>query len=95
MRTFLRWWETLSRPERIVAMSLATGGIVGITNSTVWAIAVCYMTRQKAEVAMWKATRAQSTTRDSSMPNHVEADESRLTSRISSANDASFRAHEP
>lgn len=52
MRTFLRWWETLGRPERIVAMSLATGGIVAIANSTTWAVAVCYMTRQKALVAM-------------------------------------------
>lgn len=52
MRTFVRWWETLGRPERIVAMSLATGGVVAIANSTTWAIAVCYMTRQKALVAM-------------------------------------------
>lgn len=52
MRTFLRWWETLGRPERIVAMSLATGGVVAIANSTVWAVAVCYMTRQKALVAL-------------------------------------------
>lgn len=47
-RTFLRWWETLSRPERIVAMSLAAGSVVAITNSTVWAVATCYMARQKA-----------------------------------------------
>lgn len=57
MRTFLRWWETLGRPERIVAMSLTAGGIVAIVNSTTWAVAVCYMTRQKAQVAKWKATR--------------------------------------
>lgn len=47
-----RWWETLSRPERIVAMTLATAGAVGIVNSTVWAIAVAYMSRQKALVAL-------------------------------------------
>lgn len=52
VRTFLRWWETLGRPERIVAMSLATGGVVAITNSTVWAAATCYMARQKALVAL-------------------------------------------
>lgn len=52
MRTFLRWWETLDRPERIVAMSLVTGGVVTITNSTVWAIATCYMAHQKALVAL-------------------------------------------
>lgn len=57
MRTFLRWWETLGRPERIVAMSLAAGSVVAMANSTTWAIAVCYMTRQKAQVAMWQATR--------------------------------------
>ena len=52
MRYMLRWWETLGRPERIVAMSLAVGGAVAVTNSTVWAIAVCYMTRQKTKVAL-------------------------------------------
>lgn len=56
MRYLLRWWETLGRPERIVAMSLAAGGTVAITNSTVWAIAVCYMTRQKTKAAL-AATR--------------------------------------
>jgi hypothetical protein len=57
MRTFLRWWETLGRPERIVAMSLAAGGTVAIANSLTWAVAVCYISRQKAQVAMWQATR--------------------------------------
>lgn len=52
MRTFLRWWETLGRPERIVAMSLVTGGVVAITNSTVWAVATCYMTHQKTLVTL-------------------------------------------
>lgn len=55
MRTFLRWWETLGRPERIVAMSLAAGSVVAITNSTVWAAATCYMARQKALVALRSA----------------------------------------
>ncbi len=52
MRYMLRWWETLGRPERIVAMSLAVGGAVAVTNSTVWAIAVSYMAHQKAKVAL-------------------------------------------
>lgn len=52
MRYMLRWWETLGRPERIVAMSLAVGGAVAVTNSTVWAIAVSYMTHQKTKVAL-------------------------------------------
>ena len=52
MRYMLRWWETLGRPERIVAMSLAVGGAVAVANSTVWAIAVSYMTHEKAKVAL-------------------------------------------
>ncbi|MGZ3583019.1 MAG: hypothetical protein ACXWQR_08235 [Ktedonobacterales bacterium] len=52
MRYMLRWWETLGRPERIVAMSLAVGGTVAVANSTVWAIAVCYMTHQKTKAAI-------------------------------------------
>ncbi|HLJ82054.1 MAG TPA: hypothetical protein VKT52_11240 [Ktedonobacterales bacterium] len=61
MRTFLRWWETLGRPERIVAMSLTAGSIVAVANSLTWAVAACYMTRQKAQVSMWQATRNLST----------------------------------
>lgn len=52
MRQVVRWWETLGRPERIVAMSLAAGGTVAIVNSAVWAVAVSYMARQKALVAL-------------------------------------------
>jgi len=48
VRYALRWWETLGRAERIVAMSLATGGVVAIVNSTVWAVAVAYMEHEKA-----------------------------------------------
>jgi hypothetical protein len=47
-----KWWNSLGRPERIVAMSLAAGGAVAIVNSTVWAIAVSYMAHQKALVAL-------------------------------------------
>ena len=64
MRTFLRWWETLSRPERIVAMSLTAGSIVAVANSLTWAVAACYMMRQKAQVSMWQATRNPSTTQN-------------------------------
>ncbi len=52
MRHVVRWWETVGRPERIVAMSLAAGGVVAIVNSAVWAVAVSYMARQKALVAL-------------------------------------------
>lgn len=50
VRDVLRWWETLDRPERIVALSIGLAAPVAIINSTVWAIAICYMTRQKAQV---------------------------------------------
>lgn len=52
MQHVARWWETLERPERIVAMSLATGGVVAIVNSAVWALAVSYMARQKTLAAL-------------------------------------------
>ncbi len=58
MHYALRWWETLGKSERIVAMSLAAGSIVAITNSTVWAVAVSYMTKQKARVAIARALYA-------------------------------------
>ena len=48
MRYLLRWWETMDRPERIVALSVGFAAPVAIINSTVWAIAVCYMAREKA-----------------------------------------------
>jgi hypothetical protein len=55
MRLALRWWDTLRPPERIVAMSLVAGGIVAMVNSTVWAAAVCYMSRQRARAAIARA----------------------------------------
>lgn len=51
-RLALRWWDTLRPPERIVAMSLAAGGIVAIVNSTVWAAAVCFMSYQRTRAAI-------------------------------------------
>jgi hypothetical protein len=52
MSNFLRWWKTLDRPERIVAMSLTAGALVAIVNSTTWAVAVSYMAHQRAKVAI-------------------------------------------
>ena len=52
LRLALRWWDTLRPPERIVAMSLAAGGVVAIVNSTVWAAAVCCMSYQRARAAI-------------------------------------------
>jgi hypothetical protein len=37
----------MGRAERITAMSLATGALIAIVNSTVWAIASSYMVRQR------------------------------------------------
>ncbi len=56
-RLALRWWDAPRPPERIVAMSLATGGFVAIVNSTVWAAAVCFMSYQRARAAIARADR--------------------------------------
>jgi hypothetical protein len=48
MRHVTRWWEGMGKAERITAMSLATGALIAIVNSTVWAIASSYMVRQRA-----------------------------------------------
>jgi hypothetical protein len=37
----------MGKAERITAMSLATGALIAIVNSTVWAIASSYMVRQR------------------------------------------------
>jgi hypothetical protein len=50
MRHFVRWWETLGRAERIVALSIGLSAPIAIINSTVWAIAVAYMAHEKSVV---------------------------------------------
>ncbi len=50
MRYFVRWWETLGRAERIVALSIGLSAPVAIINSTVWAVAVAYMVHEKSRV---------------------------------------------
>lgn len=52
MRDFPRIFECMTSRERIVAMSLATGGVVAIVNSTVWAVAVAFMSYQRARVRL-------------------------------------------
>lgn len=47
MRYLTRWWEGMGKAERITAMSLATGALIAIVNSTVWAVASSYMVRQR------------------------------------------------
>lgn len=77
MRYMLRWWETLGRPERIVAMSLAVGGAVAVTNSTIWAVAVSYMTHEKTKVAL---AAAQSRT---AAPSHGRTSDNEVASASS------------
>jgi hypothetical protein len=87
MRYVLRWWETLGRPERIVAMSLAAGSVVAITNSTVWAVAVSYMAHQKTRVALAAQANANqpgAATAPQLPAPPATALESRLTARSSS-----------
>jgi hypothetical protein len=50
MRYFVRWWETLGRAERIVALSIGLSAPIAIINSTVWAVAVAYMAHEKYQV---------------------------------------------
>ncbi len=55
MRYLSRSWEGMTSRERIVAMSLVTGGVIAIINSSVWAVAVCYITRQRSLVKLAQA----------------------------------------
>ena len=50
MAGFIRWWESLGKAERIVALAIGLSAPIAIINSTVWAITVAYMSHQKALV---------------------------------------------
>ena len=50
MRQFLRWWLSLGKAERIVALSISLSAPIFIMNSTVWAVAACYMVHEKSRV---------------------------------------------
>jgi hypothetical protein len=52
MDRFERIWKLMTQSERIVAMSLVVGGIIGITNSTVWAVATCYIANQRTRARL-------------------------------------------
>ena len=52
MHHFMRWWETLGRAERIVALSIGLSAPIAIINSTVWAIASAYMVHERSRVAI-------------------------------------------
>jgi hypothetical protein len=57
MAQFNRWWDSLGKAERIVAISLGFSAPIAIINSTVWAIAVTIMhsSRQRARVEIERA----------------------------------------
>lgn len=42
----MQWWTQIAPRERITLTALIAGSLVAIINSTVWAIAVSYISRQ-------------------------------------------------
>lgn len=50
MRGFVRWWETLGRADRIVALSIGLSAPILIIDSAVWAAAVAYIVHEKTRV---------------------------------------------
>jgi hypothetical protein len=60
MAQFNRWWDSLGRAERIVAISLGLSAPIAIINSTVWAVAVTVMqvSRQRARVEIERVRAA-------------------------------------
>jgi hypothetical protein len=58
MAQFNRWWDSLGKAERIVAISLGLSAPIAIVNSTVWAIATMYIVRQRTRVDLERARAA-------------------------------------
>jgi hypothetical protein len=58
MAHFNRWWDSLGKAERIVAISLGLSAPIAIINSTVWAIATMYIVRQRTRVDLERARAA-------------------------------------
>ena len=50
MRGFVRWWETLGRADRIVALSIGLSAPILIIDSAVWAAAVAQIVDEKTRV---------------------------------------------
>lgn len=50
MRGFVRWWETLGRADRIVALAIGLSAPILIIDSAVWAAAVAYIVHEKSRV---------------------------------------------
>lgn len=50
MSSLERVWKGMTSSERIVAMSLVAGGVIAIVNSSVWAVATCFIAYQRARV---------------------------------------------
>lgn len=90
MRHFFRWWESLGRAERIVALSIGLSAPIAIINSTVWAIASAYMVheRSQVEIARLRAQAAQAAPQ--SHPSHQ-----RPISESSALPDAAPVRHSP
>ncbi len=75
MRALSRSWDGMTPSERIVAMSLATGGVIAIVNSTVWAIAACFMSYQRSRVRLAQARLAEAQPEeDAGTPTHELAE---------------------
>lgn len=70
MRPFLRWWETLGRAERIVALSIGLSAPIAIVNSTVWAIATAYIVHERSRVEI-ERLRAKSLPPPRPTPRHA------------------------
>jgi hypothetical protein len=58
MAQFNRWWDSLGKTERIVAISLGLSAPIAIINSTVWAIATMYIVRQRTQVEIERVRAA-------------------------------------
>jgi hypothetical protein len=70
----LRLWNTLQQRERIVAMSLFTVGAVMIVNSTVWAIAVCVMNRERIRATNERVEPAEQVSISAPDARHIAGD---------------------
>jgi hypothetical protein len=86
MRHVTRWWESMGKAERITAMSLATGALIAIVNSTVWAIATSYIVRRRTlaeiELARYGAAPAGQSEEAAARQQPATADEDLVTPSI-------------
>lgn len=78
---FNRWWDSLGKAERIVAISLGISAPIAIINSTVWAVAVTVMqvARQRARVEIERTRAAYA--REAALAEREPADERAIPAR--------------